>query len=113
MDFLSSLFGSSVPNLRPAEAQAKLTQSPKPILLDVREAVEFRSVSIPGATLIPSGQLAVQMKKLPKNKEIIVICASGSRSVPATRQLIAAGYKAFNVQGGMSAWMRAGLPVKR
>jgi len=113
MDFLSSLLGPSIPTLKAPEAHEKLKQFPKPFLLDVREAVEFRAVSIPGATLIPSGQLAAQMSKLPKEKEIIVICASGSRSVSATRQLIAAGYKAINMQGGMNAWMRAGLPVKR
>jgi rhodanese-related sulfurtransferase len=113
MDFLSSLFGTGIPNLRAAEAQEKLKASPKPFLLDVRETVESRAVSIPGATLIPLGELGAKMNRLPKDKEIIVVCASGSRSVPATRQLIAAGYKAFNLQGGMSAWLRAGLPVKR
>jgi rhodanese-related sulfurtransferase len=113
MDFISSLFGPAVPNLTPLEAQEKLKQSPRPFLLDVRELVEFRSASISGATLIPSGELSGKLVKLPKGKEIIVVCQSGSRSLAATRQLISAGYNAFNLRGGMNAWMRAGLPVKR
>ncbi len=113
MDFLSSLFGSSIPTLRAAEAQEKLKETPRPFLLDVREQVEFRAASIPGATLIPLGELNTKMNRLPKDKEIIVVCASGSRSSAAARQLIAAGYKVFNLQGGMNAWMRAGLPIKR
>ena len=113
MNLLSSLFGTPVPTIQPQEAQERLNKTPRPFLLDVREPSEFRSASIPGATLIPSGELASQFKRLPKDKEILVICASGSRSTSATRQLIAAGYNATNIQGGMFSWMRAGLPVKR
>ena len=113
MNFISSLFSAPVPSIPPQEAQERLKKSPKPFLLDVREPSEFRSASIPGATLIPSGELVSQLNRLPKDKEILVICASGSRSSSATRQLIAAGYNATNVQGGLSSWMRAGLPVKR
>ena len=113
MDFLSSFLGPTVPSLRPAEAQGKLKETPRPFLLDVRDPVEYQQVSIPGATLIPLGELASKMSRLPKDKEIIVVCASGSRSLAATRQLLAAGYKAINLQGGMNAWVRAGLPIKK
>ncbi len=113
MSILDSLFGPPVPQLQPAEAQEKLKSTTKPFLLDVREPDEFRQAHIQGATLIPLGSLQASLARLPKNREILVICASGSRSGSATKSLIAAGYQALNVRGGMGNWMRAGLPVKR
>jgi phage shock protein E len=113
MSILDSLFGSPVPQLQPAEAQDKLKSAAKPFLLDVREPEEFRQSHIQGATLIPLGSLQSSLGRLPKNREILVICASGSRSSSATKALIAAGYQALNVRGGMGNWMRAGLPYKR
>jgi rhodanese-related sulfurtransferase len=50
---------------------------------------------------------------LPKNKEIICVCASGSRSQSAAKFLAGAGYNVFNMNGGMFMWQRAKLPVKK
>jgi rhodanese-related sulfurtransferase len=113
MNILDSLFGSSVPQLQPAEAQEKLQSTTKPFLLDVREPEEFRQAHIQGAVLIPLGTLQNNLGRLPKNREIVVVCASGSRSISATKSLVSAGYQALNMRGGMGNWMRAGLPVKR
>jgi rhodanese-related sulfurtransferase len=113
MDFFTRLFGSPVPSVNAQEANQKLSAKARPFLLDVRQPDEFRGGHINGAKLIPLGELRERMKELPKNREILVVCASGSRSVSATRQLATAGFNAINVTGGMSAWMRAGLPVKR
>jgi len=52
------------------------------------------------------------MKELPKDREIICVCHSGNRSQAATRQLSTAGYQVTNLNGGMIAWVRAGLPIK-
>lgn len=113
MSILDAIFGSSIPHIHPAEAHEKMKSSPKPFLLDVREPEEFRQAHIQGATLIPLGSLPSSLARIPKNREILVICASGSRSVPATRTLIQAGFHATNVRGGISGWMRAGFPVQR
>ena len=113
MDFFKSMLGGGANNIDPVEANTKLQAKPAPILLDVREKEEFREIHIPGAKLIPLGELANRMKELPKDREILVICASGSRSSLATRQLVGMGYQAFNIRGGMMNWHRAGLPVKR
>ena len=113
MDFLTKLFGSPVPSISAKEANEKLNEKAKPFLLDVRQPEEFRSARVNGAKLIPLGELSGRMKELPKNREILVICASGSRSSSATRQLVTAGYNATNINGGMGGWMRAGLPTKR
>jgi rhodanese-related sulfurtransferase len=114
MDFITRLFtGFQVNNVSPAEAQKKLALKPKPFLLDVRQPEEFRSGHIPGAKLIPLNQLHVRMNELPKTQEIICVCQSGNRSLSATRQMAGAGYKVINLQGGMIAWSRSGLPVTK
>ncbi len=114
MDFLSKLFGGAqVKAVSAREAQKKLSQKPKPYLLDVRQPEEFRSGHIPGAKLIPLGELSSRMNELPQNQEIVVICRSGNRSQSATRQLTSAGYNATNLSGGMLAWSGAGLPISK
>jgi rhodanese-related sulfurtransferase len=112
MDFLSKLFsGQSVNTISADEAQKKLTQKPKPYLLDVRQPEEYRAGHIAGAKLIPLGELRSRINELPKDQEIIVVCQSGSRSFSATRQLTSADYNAVNLNGGVSAWLRAGFPI--
>lgn len=114
MDFLSKLFtGVQINDVSPSEAQKKLSQKQKPFLLDVRQPEEYRSGHIPGAKLIPLGELCSRMNELPKGREILVVCHSGNRSLSATRQLANAGYNAVNVRGGLNAWSRAGLPVSK
>jgi rhodanese-related sulfurtransferase len=112
MDFLSGLFGSSVPSISVADLSEKIKKVNHPFLLDVRQPEEFREGHIAGAKLIPLGELRARMKELPKEREIVCVCASGSRSSSATRQLAAAGFSVINLAGGMSLWKRAKLPVK-
>ena len=113
MDFISQLFNRPTVNqLEPAQVQSMITQSPRPYLLDVRTPQEYKQGHVNGAELIPLDELAVKLARIPKTREIICICASGSRSSTAARSLIAQGYKASNMRGGMSRWVRAGLPVK-
>ncbi len=115
----SSLFGGSKSTgekpgrVNARDAQAQLAADPAPFLLDVREQSEFRQARIAGATLIPLGQLQARVKELPTDREIIVVCASGSRSGSAVNALRKAGYNAVNLDGGMGAWSRAGLPMVR
>ncbi len=108
----TGLFGPAIPHLDPFAAQTRLKDKTKAYLLDVREPDEYRDGHIPGATLIPLGQLARRVHELPHDREIIVVCHSGNRSGSATRHLISAGFQATNLQGGMINWSRAGLPVK-
>ena len=113
MDLFSQLFGSTVPALSPAEVQEKLKGTPRPFVLDVRQPEEYREAHISGARLIPLGELKDGLKDLPKQREIICVCASSSRSTSAAKMLSAAGYQVLNMRGGMSAWQRAELPVKK
>ncbi len=113
MNIISSLFGPAVPHLDPQAAQTTLKDKSKAFLLDGREPDEYREGHIAGAMLIPLGQLSGRVDELPRDRQIVGVCRSGSRSGAATRQLIGAGFQAVNLQGGMLGWTRAGLPVKR
>ena len=113
MGFLSNLFGPPVPSIDATTAQAKLSEKPKPLVLDVREPSEYAAGHIAGSTLIPLPQLAQRMSELPRDREIICVCASGSRSSSAARHLMRNGYTVLNMSGGMSRWMHAGLPLKK
>ncbi len=113
MDPIKLLFGKSQVYIKPVEARAKLAKNGKTFLLDVRQPIEYQSEHIQGAKLIPLTELKQRIYELPKDREILVVCRSGHRSMMATRQLLAAGYEAENIDGGMIAWNKAGLPVKK
>lgn len=74
-------------------------------LLDVREPHEWEIVHLPGATLIPRGELPNHLSELSQTDEILVYCRSGARSAQAVQFLRQMGFKkARNVKGGVLAW---------
>jgi adenylyltransferase/sulfurtransferase len=76
-------------------------------LLDVREPQEYQLCRLPGATLIPLGQLASRLGELDPSREIVVHCRSGRRSAQAVRMLMQAGFsgaRLWNLKGGILAW---------
>lgn len=85
----------------------------RPLLVDVREHDEIVAARIEGLVVLPLSQFAVRFRELPQDRVLLIICASGGRSGMASAHLNANGYAASNVVGGMIAWQRAGLPVKR
>ncbi len=113
MDFITRFLGAPVPTLSALELQGKLTDGNRPFLLDVRQPEEFRLGHISGAKLIPLGELGKRLREVPQGGEIVCICATGHRSVPAVRELIAAGYTASSMKNGMIAWQMAKLPIKK
>lgn len=82
-------------------------------LVDVRETSEWRSGHAPRALHIPLGELGRRSRRLPKDKPVVVVCASGMRSRSGARQLRTLGYQATSVTGGMAAWQRVGGEVTR
>jgi rhodanese-related sulfurtransferase len=85
-----------------------------PLLIDVREVPEFGLVRAERARLLPLSQFLTRYQDLPKDRELLIICASGSRSGQAAAYLLAHGWSdVANVDGGTQAWQRAGLPVRR
>ncbi len=82
------------------------------ILLDVRNPDECQAGVIPGSIQIPLGQLRGRVSELPKDREIIVHCASGQRSYFACRFLSQRGYRVRNLTGSYRTWkMATGAPV--
>jgi rhodanese-related sulfurtransferase len=113
MSFLSNLFGPPVPKISPLELSEKMKFGKHPLIIDVRQPEEFRQVRITGAKLIPLNELYKHMKELPQGREIVCVCASGSRSRAAAKTLAKEGYTVFDMQGGMAAWRHAKLPVQK
>ncbi len=78
-------------------------------VLDVRENAEWNAGHAPGAIHIPAAQVAAQAgRRLPKERQVIVVCRSGSRARSATTTLKGMGVEAVTLRGGMRAWESAG-----
>jgi rhodanese-related sulfurtransferase len=67
---------------------------------------------MPGAKHVPMGELGARTSELPRDTTIVAVCRSGNRSDFVTHALRDAGFRAENLEGGMLAWVRAGLPVE-
>ena len=104
-----------------AEARARITEvtpaqaiarrgSGDALFLDVREMNEWNLFRIPGALHLPIGALAASADaRIPRDRDVIVYCNQGNRSVLATDQLRTMGYtRAASLTGGVRAWMDAG-----
>lgn len=96
-------FGAKT-SVSPEEAREALRG--QAVLVDVREPHEWRAGHVPGAIHIPLGKLPTSLKRLPKGKDVYVICQSGMRSRQAVAHLRKAGIEAKDVKGGMAAWIR-------
>lgn len=79
--------------------------------LDVREDDEWQAGHIDGARHIPLRELSGRVGELAKGRPIVAVCRSGSRSAAAVRELKQLGYDAENLDGGVTAWTKAGLPL--
>lgn len=113
MNLIDMLFGKPVSTITAVELSDRLKNGKRSLVIDVRQPGEYRGGHIAGAKLIPLDTLSSRIKELPQNREIICVCASGNRSGSATRMLVRAGFNAANLKGGMLAWRRANLPVKK
>ncbi|HWI30487.1 MAG TPA: rhodanese-like domain-containing protein [Microbacterium sp.] len=80
-------------------------------LIDVREPDEFVGGRVPGAINLPMSQLGALLHELPEGS-FDVICKVGGRSARVAEALIARGYDATNVDGGLDAWIEAGFAIE-
>jgi rhodanese-related sulfurtransferase len=89
----------------PTDVYLKLSREPGLVLLDVRTPREFEYRRIGAAINIPLDELMTRSRELDPEKEIIVICEHGIRSVSATGFLMQLGFEnVWNMLGGMAAW---------
>jgi sulfur-carrier protein adenylyltransferase/sulfurtransferase len=86
-----------------------LLDSDKPVhLVDVREPAEWEIVRIPGAVLIPNGEIlrGDALASLPQDKQVVLYCKTGIRSAEALAAVKGAGFSdAVHVQGGIVSWI--------
>ncbi len=93
-------------------AQAAAFRDAGAFVLDVREPSEWVTGHIPGATLIPLGQLASRVDEVPTDRTVVVVCHSGNRSAQGRDLLRQAGFtNVTSMAGGMTDWTQAGQPV--
>lgn len=85
------------------------------LLVDVREPSEIDTVAfdVPSILHIPLSQLEQRWSEVPKDREVVVVCHVGERSLKATYFLQYHGYtQVSNMEGGIEKWVRKGFPVK-
>jgi len=105
-----SVFSSDDLNLSP-ERVAELLESGEIELIDVREAYEWEAGRIDGARHIELERLASQAESIDRERPVVFQCRLGARSAMATQAFRASGYNAMNLEGGIQAWVEAGLPL--
>jgi rhodanese-related sulfurtransferase len=95
--------------LTPHELNDWMTGQRDFFLLDVREAWEHEAYNI-GGQHIPMGKLMGRLSEIPRDKDVVLYCEKGIRSVIAIQRLEANGFgNLYNLSGGMKAWQESPL----
>jgi len=92
----------------------QLINQGKTIIVDVREAEEFKAGHVRDARNIPLKELSNRMSELDKfkSRNVIAICQTGVASAKAAALLKKAGFEqAVSLDGGIAAWQSQGLPL--
>lgn len=88
----------------------------KAVIVDVSEPADFKKSHIPEAINLPAKSLSKDHKPLDKHKKknVIVVCRMGNKSQSIAKQLLKDGFEhVYVLGGGMAAWDKEGLPVRR
>ncbi|HYI81505.1 MAG TPA: rhodanese-like domain-containing protein [Thermoleophilaceae bacterium] len=80
-------------------------------LIDVREPYEHEAGRIEGAIHVEIPNLTAAAAQLDQERPIVFYCRSGARSAMTTQAFRASGFQAFNLTGGLLAWVAKGLPI--
>lgn len=97
------------------ELVQRIKRKEAPPVVDVRSGGEYASGHIPGAIHAPGWKIAINLAQLPKDKsaELVITCEHGPRAQTAHGLLSAYGYRNVKLlEGHMSGWRRAGLPLE-
>ena len=81
-------------------------------LIDVREQYEWDAGRIAGARHIDLERLAGRAGEVDRERPVVFQCRLGARSAMATQAFRAAGWDAYNLTGGITEWVRRGLPIE-
>jgi adenylyltransferase/sulfurtransferase len=98
----SAVGGSEI---SPVQLKQRIDAGENLFILDVRNPNEYQICRIPGTVLLPLPELPSRFAEVPKDREVIVHCKSGTRSAKAIEFLKSQGYtKLVNLMGGIMAW---------
>lgn len=78
------------------------------LVVDVRRPYEWETGRIPGANHIEMNDLASSAESVPRDRPVVFYCRSGSRSALAAAAFRQAGWEAYNLDGGVTAWVEEG-----
>ncbi len=95
-----------LPDLQVTELADLLEDGADVQLVDVREPWEAEIATIPGAVLIPLGEITDRSGDLDPSRTVVLYCHAGVRSASAARKLALAGFTTQSVAGGIDAWSR-------
>ena len=97
--------------LSPEEVKERLDRG-EIELIDVREQYEWDAGRIAGAKHIELERLAGRAQEVPRDRAVVFTCRLGARSAMATQAFRAAGWDAYNMDGGITRWVDRGLPIE-
>lgn len=80
-------------------------------LIDVREPDEYGAGHVPGARLVPLGEVPERVEEFRGDGPTYIICRSGARSMRACEFVSASGIECVNIAGGTLAWTESGRPI--
>ena len=93
-----------VHEISPVALKARLEGQNPPVVLDVREGWERKIAALAGSLDIPMGEIAARLGEIPRERDVVVMCRSGGRSLRVAEYLDRQGYRVANLTGGILAW---------
>ncbi len=94
-----------IPEITVEQLKSRLEDGDPPLVIDVREGWELEISRLPGAVHIPMGEIPGRMAELDPQRETVILCRSGGRSLQVARFLEARGFRSVaNLTGGILAW---------
>ena len=102
-----------ITEVAPADAIKRRTADPSLLWVDVREQNEWNLFRIPGALHVPLGSVSERAGDIPRDRYVVIYCASGNRSAVAADMLKELGYdRVASLAGGIRGWVNAGGEVE-
>ena len=98
-------------DISPAEARQKIDAGEDIFILDVRQPEEYAQGYVPKAYLIPLGEVDQRLDEIPRDKQVLAVCALGGRSAAAAKKLDENGYEnVLNMAGTCGVSLQPRMP---
>jgi glyoxylase-like metal-dependent hydrolase (beta-lactamase superfamily II) len=112
---MDAIVAANIRGLRPSprigveELAAALRGPSAPLVVDVRLPAEYRAVHLEPSLSLPLSEIAARRDTLPRDRELVMLCRTGSRARLAAAEL--PGFRTRVLEGGIVAWQEAGHAV--